>query len=70
MLSRRSLPLTKQKVDGEWRWKYLGKAWQPPEEFSKPEGYRKRVARYRGLLERLVEGREKLAEMERLLVDD
>ncbi|MBW6394689.1 hypothetical protein KZX47_05920 [Thermus sp. SYSU G05001] len=62
-------PYTKEKVDGKWQWKYLGKGWQPPEGLTKPEVFRKRLARYRRLLERLVEVREKLAEVERVLGD-
>ncbi|WP_423247908.1 hypothetical protein [Thermus albus] len=56
------------KKEGKWRWQYLGKGWQPPEGFTRPEVYRETLARYRRLLERLVDLRERLAELEKVVM--
>ncbi|MBW6394642.1 hypothetical protein KZX47_05675 [Thermus sp. SYSU G05001] len=58
-------PYLRVKKDGKWRWKYLGKGWQPPEGFTRAGEFRERLARYRLIVERLVELRERLRELER-----
>ena len=60
-------PYLRVKKDGKWRWKYLGKGWQPPEGFAKPEAFKNRLIRYKQLVKRLEELKEKLAALERLL---
>lgn len=58
-------PYLRVKKEGKWRWKYLGKGWQPPEGFTRAGEFRERLGRYRRIVERLVELREKLRELER-----
>ncbi|WP_114313567.1 hypothetical protein [Thermus caldifontis] len=55
-------PYLRVKKEGRWRWQYLGKGWQPPEGFTQAGEFRKRLARYRRLVERLVNLREEIRE--------
>jgi len=43
-------PYLRVKKDGKWRWKYLGKGWQPPEGFVRAGEFRALLARYHALL--------------------
>ena len=45
-------PYLRVKKDGKWRWQYLGKGWQPPEGFARPQAFRQELALYRALLKR------------------
>lgn len=60
-------PYLRVKKDDRWRWQYLGKGWQPPEGFTRPEAFRQALARYRRLLERLLDLRERLVELDKFL---
>ena len=45
-------PYLRVKKEGKWRWQYLGKGWQPPEGFTRPQAFREELALYRALLKR------------------
>jgi len=60
-------PYLKVKKGGRWRWKYLGKGWQPPEGFTRPREFLEALARYKALLRRREALLEHLAEAERAL---
>ncbi len=66
-VSPRAYPYLKVKKDGKWRWKYLGKGWQPPEGFTRPREFLEALARYRALLRRKEKLLERVAEAERAL---
>ncbi len=45
-------PYLRVKREGKWRWKYLGKGWQPPEGFTRPREFLELLREYRRLLRR------------------
>jgi len=53
-------PYLRVKKEGKWRWEYLGKGWQPPEGFTRPQAFREELALYRALLKRKEELLERL----------
>ncbi len=59
-------PYLRVKKDGKWRWKYLGKGWQPPEGFVRAGVFKAKLSRYRRLLRLLEEVERKIAHLEAL----
>lgn len=59
-------PYLRVKKDGKWRWKYLGKGWQPPEDFVRAGVFKAKLSRYRRLLRLLEEVERKIAHLEAL----
>lgn len=60
-------PYLRVKKDGRWRWKYLGKGWQPPEGFTRPREVREKLLLYHGLLRQREALMERIWEAERAL---
>jgi hypothetical protein len=60
-------PYLKVKRDGKWRWQYLGKGWQPPEGFTRPQAFREALALYHALLKRKEELLERLEKAKEVL---
>ncbi len=61
-------PYLKVKRGGKWRWKYLGKGWQPPEGFARPQEFLEVLARYKALLRLREEFLSRLVKAEDALV--
>lgn len=59
-------PYLRVKKDGKWRWKYLGKGWQPPEGFVRAGVFKAKLSRYRRLLHLLEKVERRIAHLEAL----
>ncbi len=60
-------PYLREKREGKWRWKYLGKGWQPPEGFVRPQEFLEGLVRYKRLLRRREELLSRLEEAQAAL---